>query len=235
MPASLARLLSAPLLAATILAMALAVPRDAGADHVQDPPNDCNPTAVYGFARWQYSLWNFCAVDGYGPTEWMYWNYMPGTPGYDNPGAAGAPYLSLIGQAVSDWAAQMTAYKITYKSGDWGQGTDLFIKSENLDLPCGTFCRGAMIKYNCATSISCSGVTAGVGPTYNLMFLTLDTAGVTRAVVGHEFGHAFGLIDVGGSCVFPYTIMAPTCSLSAPNLTSPNLDDVVAVLNGYPE
>ena len=220
---------------AAVIVTALAPSRDAGADHAQDPPNDCNPFPTYGFDRWQLGLWNFCAVDTYGPTEWMYWNYMPGTPGYNNPGAPGAPYLSLISQAISDWAGQMTKYKITYKAGDWGEGMDLFIKSENLDFICGSGCRGNMGKYYCTSSVSCSLVTPGVGPTYNLMFLTLDTAGATRAVVGHEFGHAFGLIEVNGACAFPYTVMAASCIYGPPYLNTPNLDDVIAVLNSYPE
>lgn len=66
----------------------------------QEPPYRCTTDPQWGFNRAHYGLWNFCAIDGYGPPEYMYWNYLPGTTGYNNPSVG--PYYSYVAQAVYD-------------------------------------------------------------------------------------------------------------------------------------
>lgn len=65
----------------------------------------------------------------------MYWNFLPDTPGFNNPGSgpnityAGSQYplLNHIAQAVSDWSSVQSKYLITYKTGGWIDETDMFV------------------------------------------------------------------------------------------------------------
>jgi hypothetical protein len=116
----------------------------------QEPPFRCSTSPSWDFTRWHYSLWSFCATDSYGPPEWMYWNYLPGTPGYNNPGVG--PYYNLVSTAVYDWASVQTNFKLTYKSGDWNNTTDLFVWKADL----GGNLRGTIIPYWCTSSTNCT-------------------------------------------------------------------------------
>ena len=88
-------------LTAALLTVAIVAPL-ALADHPW-PLTSCTTNPPFGMNRNHFGLFNLCGTDSYGPPEWMYWNYMPGTPGYNDPG--NGPYYSLIAQAVADWVA----------------------------------------------------------------------------------------------------------------------------------
>ncbi|MCC6382143.1 MAG: hypothetical protein IT304_06510 [Dehalococcoidia bacterium] len=205
---------------------------DAEATHQTSAYKCVSNVSYYGFNRWHSgSSWNWCYTDSYGPPEWMYWNYYPGTPGYDNPSFG--PYLSLIQQGISDWGSVQPGWKATWKSGDWSTETDLFIWQANLDSTCGAICRGYTPTYYCSSPSSC--VVRNFNWSYNLSYVTLDTTGVDRAVLNHEFGHAYALKHPTQVSCTNYTIMDPSCINYYPYMTTPNIDDSIAVDAIYPE
>lgn len=88
----------------------------------------CTTAQPTGFSRVHGSgsnWWNPCSVDSYGPPEWIYSNIHPDYTGYNNPGANS--WYSQIADGISRWSAVMTEWQITYQSGDWNAGTDLFV------------------------------------------------------------------------------------------------------------
>jgi hypothetical protein len=191
----------------------------------QEPPYRCSTSPSYGFTRWHYGLWNFCATDSYGPPEWMYWNYLPGTTGYNNPGAG--PYYSLVATAVGDWASAQPNWKFTYKDGDWNSDTDLFLWSQDL----GGGIKGRIIPYWCTSSTSCTERTGFDQGPYNLVYLILDDTGVTRGIVNHEMGHALGLKHPTTSCFYDPSVMYTGTEC----LDRAGADDAAAVDWVYPD
>ncbi len=194
------------------------------------PTYKCNTSPYqYGFSRWHYGLWNFCATDSYGPPEWIYWNYLPGTPGHNNPGVG--PYYSLIAQGVSDWAAAQPNWKYTYKSDGWASDTDAFFWQENLDY-IGAGVKGQTQLYYCTSQTTCSvrGPASGYWGTFNLVYMILDTTGVHQGVVSHEMGHGLGLVHpANGDCFVNPNVMVVGC------LNYPSSDDATSVNNIYPD
>lgn len=66
-------------------------------------------------------------------TEWMQWNYYPGTPGFNNP-YSGGPYVGQMFSAMSSWASVMTKFRISWSSGYWIDNVDTFVWQEEFDI-----------------------------------------------------------------------------------------------------
>ena len=223
-----------------VVAVGLALPlalsfgdRNVKADD-QRPPLSCTS---WGFNRAKAGPFNLCGSDSYSP-EYMYWNYYPSTSGYNNPTVG--PYYSSVAQGVLRWYSAQSNWQFSYQSGDWSGGTDLFIWSSELDdtFGVGSGVEGYVQHWSCSSSSSCSQRWYSPGGSFNLVYFILDndlTGGSSHAhdVTTHEFGHAFGLIDIGrepGNCGNPHnSLMAAGCS------GSPVANDASAVDFIYPD
>jgi hypothetical protein len=199
----------------------------------------CTSSPARAFSRTHFGLWNWCQNDSYGPPEYSYWNYYPGTPGYNNPGAG--PYYADVAAAISRWYGAQSNYVITYQSGDWNNETDGFLWAEELDpyfptLPSGSV--GGWVRgFYCTSSSSCTESLRSSNPIlYNLVYMAIDDdpyPGIPKAdVITHEFGHWFGLRDVSR----PFSCTSPHLTLMAAGCTGyPASDDVASVNIMYPD
>jgi hypothetical protein len=145
-----------------------------------------------------------------------------------------------VATGVSRWASAQPNWKFTYQSGDWSGGTDAFIWSQELDdiFGPGSDVRGYVQNWQCSSPTNCGQKFYHTGGNYNLVYMIIDNdltdgSSLAHEVVTHEFGHFFGLIDVGrepGSCGTPHTtLMAAGCS------AFPTSDDAAAVNTIYPD
>jgi hypothetical protein len=139
------------------------------------PSNKCTPlNHQYGFKRPRPDGRNWCSYDG-ASSEYLYWNYYPGTPGFNN--VFDGPRAQQALDSMAYWASVLTKFRIIWSSGYWIDGVDAFLWVEEVDWTTPPGSNGYAALWQCSSQSSCvsrnPSDTNGNG-TYNLMYVVHD-------------------------------------------------------------